>query len=126
MVSVLTRGSRSIYRGAVDGAQQASGIVVTRHLLTDDLAIPAKLERSSEHYLSGVEPLSQPLGSITSDAAQAGHREEGLVPKPASFALARKVPADGFDLPADFRLCQGHEKTWIAEIAVIFWNFVLE
>jgi len=81
----------------------------------------------SEHDLPGVERLRQPLGGIAADAAQPDHREEGLVRKPASSPLARKVPAGGFDLLADLHPGQAHEEeSGIAEIGVVFWNFVLE
>src|SRR3984893_9314666 len=56
--------------------------------------------QSSKHDLSSVERLRYLLGRVTADAAQPGHREECLVGKPASSALAGKVSADRFDLPA--------------------------
>src|SRR6202043_3700213 len=37
-----------------------------------------------------------------------------------------KVQADGVELPADLRLGQRYEESGIAEIAVVFRNFVLE
>src|SRR6202035_4254105 len=82
--------------------------------------------QSSEHDLSSVERLRYPLGRVTADAAQPGQREECLVGKPASSALAGKVSADRFDLPAKLYLGQWYEESGIAEIAVVFRNFVLE
>jgi hypothetical protein len=45
----------------------------------------------SEHHLSDVKCLGYALGSIASDATQSGHRDEGLIDKPATSSLANKV-----------------------------------
>src|ERR1700731_5422362 len=82
--------------------------------------------QSSKHDLSSVERLRYPLGRVTADTAQPGHREECLVGKPTSSALTGKVSADRFDLPAKLYLGQWYKKSRIAEVAVVFRNFVLE
>jgi hypothetical protein len=51
---------------------------------------------------------------------------KGFFGKPASSALARKVPVDGFYLSGELRPGQWYKKIGIAEIAVVFWNFVLD
>src|SRR5215831_5768542 len=82
--------------------------------------------RTLEYDLSYVERLRQPFGGVAADAAQLGNREERLFGKPASFMLARKLPADGFNLPAQLRPRERHEKSGIAKIGVVFRDFVLE
>src|SRR5258708_33465171 len=81
---------------------------------------------STKRDLSSVERLRYPLGRVTADAGQPGHREECLIGKPASSALAGKVSADRFDLPSKLYLGQWYEESGIAEIAVVFRNFVFE
>ena len=49
-----------------------------------------------------------------------------LIRKPASSSLARKVVGDGFDLPLELCLRQWYEEIRIAEITVVFRNFVFE
>src|SRR5262249_13181408 len=60
------------------------------------------------------------------DAAQPGQREKCLVGKPSSPVLARKVLVDDFYLLENLRARQGHEHRRIAEIAVVFRNFVAQ